>query len=233
MTITSTPEQKALPAKWFQTEQTAVVAPLIIATEIVAASSDDFEEDDIKSLDDNVFSESTNNGRKGKAAANRNNDVVTSDFEEDDIKSLDDYVFSESTNNGGRKRKAAPNRNNKGAGTQDDYMAKLSATLEVLAKTQAYRAKMQAYGDTQTALYTTQSTLIDMQVRRRTLIKEIGGKDALKKLRQSESQDSNCSEIDEMEEYIEILKKRSATLQKAYDAYKKIMLPSAYPSASI
>jgi hypothetical protein len=72
MTMTSTPEQKALPAKWFQTEQTAV-APLIIATEIVLASDID---DDIKSLDDNVFSESTNNGgRKRKAGSSRSKGV--------------------------------------------------------------------------------------------------------------------------------------------------------------
>jgi hypothetical protein len=194
MTNTSTPEQAALPTKWFQTEQLAVPS-LIITTEIVASDFDD----------DNVFSESTNNNRK---------------------------------RNKGRKRKAASSRQNTSVGTRDDSMVKLAASQEKLAASQVELAASQVevhrshvYGVNLTAMYSTEERLSEMRNRRRTLIKEIGGRAALKMLRENESQDSGCSEIDEMEQEIEMLKKRSVTLQKVCDTYEKNWPPPATPSA--
>jgi hypothetical protein len=109
------------------------------------------------------------------------------DLEDDVNTSLGANVFSESTNND-RKRSA-----------------EFAATMEACAKTREY-------ADNQAAEIRTRDRLYTMQDRRRAFIKEIGGKDALKMLRESESQDSCCSDIDEMEKQIEILKKRLAKL---------------------
>jgi hypothetical protein len=100
-----------------------------------------------------------------------------------------------------------------------------------LAASQVALHKSHVYGVNLTTMYSTEDRLKKMRARRRTLIKEIGGKAALKMLRENESQDSGCSEIDEMEEHMEMLKNRLVTLQKFCDATEKIWLPPATPNA--
>jgi hypothetical protein len=206
MTNTSTPKQTALPTKWFQTDQMALPS-LIVTTEVVA-----------------------------------------SDFE-DDIKSLDDGVFSESTNTS-RKRKADPNRNIRGAGTQDDIMAKLASAqvsrnktmAEVAASQKDVNASQQLVHASQQRVHASQDILNrtkavtdaqgrikQMRADRRSLIDAIGGKEKLVELRNGESQDSRCDEIDDLEKWIATTKKMLATALEAYENATR--RPPASPSA--
>ena len=190
MTNTSTPEQTVLPTKWFQTEQMAV-ASLIIATEIMDSDFDD---------------------------------CVTM------------CMLSESTNNG-RKRKGVPQRYNKDAGTQDETLAKLAAALESRNKTMAaFAASQKAVNASQKAVNASQKAvnasqdifnktkavtdaedrITQMQANRRARIKAIGGKERLIELRNGESQDSRCEEIDDLDERIKSTKERLATAREAY-----------------
>jgi hypothetical protein len=151
------------------------------------------------------------------------------------LMSLDANAFSESTDNS-RKRKAASNSNNEGADTYNDddldtLMAEISADQKVHKKTLEDGIKHFEYGDNQKSAKSTLKRLWEMQDRRRALIKDMGGKACLKMLRETQSQDSRCSDVDEMEEVIEILKQRLATLQKYFEEYEKTMLPPASPSA--
>ena len=145
-------------------------------------------------------------------------EIMDSDF--DDCVTM--CMLSESTNNG-RKRKGVPQRYNKDAGTQDETLAKLAAALESRNKTMAaFAASQKAVNASQDIFNKTKAVtdaedrITQMQANRRARIKAIGGKERLIELRNGESQDSRCEEIDDLDERIKSTKERLATAREAY-----------------
>jgi hypothetical protein len=176
MTSTSTPEQTALPTKWFQTEQMAVASLITIATEIMDSDFDD---------------------------------CVTM------------CMLSESTNNG-RKRKGVHNRYISDAGTQDETLAKLATAQESRNKSMAELAASEKDVNASQDILNKTKAVTDAEDRinkiradRRARIEAIGGKEKLMKLRNGESQDSRCDEIDDLEERIKWTKERLAIYREA------------------
>jgi hypothetical protein len=162
------------------------------------------------------------------------------------IKSLAPDVFSESTNNGGgRKRKSGPSRS-KGAGGAGDSEAMTQIAATQTKRTELYRAgvnqemqhknqemqhkNQEMQHKNQEMQHKIQNQLRSMRTERRDFIEKIGGKDVLAKLRETESQDTSCEEVDEMENQIVILKKALKDLQKT-PAEHETMPPPASPSA--
>jgi hypothetical protein len=180
MTNTSTPEQTALPTKWFQTEQMAVPSLIGVMTEIMDSDFDDC----VTMMC--MLSESTSNGR---------------------------------TRKGGHTR-----RNSKAASTQAETMAKMAAAQEDRNKSMAKMAASQkAVHASQDILNKTkvvtdaEDGITQMRDERRSRIAVLGGKEGLIKLREAESQDSRCEEIDDLEEQIKSTKTRLATAHEAYE----------------
>jgi hypothetical protein len=152
------------------------------------------------------------------------------------LKDLPPGVFSESTSNG-RKRKGDHNRrNSKAASTHDEAIANMAVAQEGRNKSMANMAASQkAVHASQDILNKTKAVtdaedrISQMQDERRSRIVAMGGKEELAKLREAESQDSRCEEIDQLEERIKSTKKRLATALKAYEDAR--LQPPASPSA--
>lgn len=152
------------------------------------------------------------------------------------LKDLPPGVFSESTSNG-RKRKGDHNRrNSKAASTHDEAIANMAVAQEGRNKSMANMAASQkAVHASQDILNKTKAVtdaedrITQLQHDKRSLIKDIGGKDALIKLRNGESQYSVCDEIDELEKQITTSKERLVTANESYDEATR--RPPASPSA--
>lgn len=162
-------------------------------------------------------------------------EIVASDLV-DDTRSLPEDVFSECTNNGrkrGRKRKVATDRPSRGAGTQDDSMARLAATMEIRTETMAKLAATQEILNKLLAVKEVEDRITKLRETRRAIIKEIGGKVALKELREdSESQESRCCEIDELEQRIETAKRVFVALERTLaEACEELGGTTILPSA--
>jgi hypothetical protein len=171
-------------------------------------------------------------------------------------KDLEAGVFTESSNTS-KKRKGGHTRSRKAAGTQDETMAKIAtaqvernSSLAILAtshkdrsstmadlaasqkKTNASQNRAHASQDILNktkAVTDAEDRITQLKHDKRSLIKDIGGKDALIKLRNGESQCSICDEIDELEKQITTSKERLVTANESYDEATR--RPPASPSA--
>lgn len=139
-------------------------------------------------------------------------------------KSLEADVFSESTSVKGRgKRKSANSK-------QSSPLDSTKESMGILAESSVERTKAIAYAIALESHLKTRESLNSMRDRRRNLIKEAGGKDEFKDLKESDSQSSIADEVAELDVEIKDMKEGLTTLKtkiKAYEQTEEAPVPTA------